>query len=441
MVPSNAAFSVFSFVGFVLVCIPLSFHLQYKNVGACMCMAWTGLACLAFFINSIVWNDNVTNWAPVWCDITSHIVVASSVGIPASSLSIMRQLYHITRRIYTYQTQHRTKTEFYVQLSIGVGLPCLVMILYYIVQTNRFDIYEQIGCYPAAADSLPTFLLLDVWPILLGFISSVYAGLTIRMISKRKSRSRMTIVLRSNENISKAQYWRLMVLCIIQLMCTIPIDSYVVSMSAAGDQVLPYSWDSVHGNFSQVNQIPVEEWQSSAYGSALLETNRWLYVICAFVFFGFFGLGKEARMTYGQLLSIVLRRCGFPGMRGRPHSVGHSSAHDVLHLSFSKAKHNTNATTEFSTSNDDNKAPPRDSTSLLSDHFHDQKEHPAPSERHKSVPNVPPLLFYPAFPDPVWFPYHSDSRRSSSKSHPYGVDSESERRRKSLFNTSRNPSS
>jgi pheromone a factor receptor len=32
-------------------------------------MFWAGLGCLNMFVNSIVWNGNAINWAPVWCDI------------------------------------------------------------------------------------------------------------------------------------------------------------------------------------------------------------------------------------------------------------------------------------------------------------------------------------------------------------------------------------
>ena len=34
-----------------------------------MYMIWTALGCLVHFVDSIVWNGNVVNWAPVWCDI------------------------------------------------------------------------------------------------------------------------------------------------------------------------------------------------------------------------------------------------------------------------------------------------------------------------------------------------------------------------------------
>lgn len=85
---SNQVFTAFSFLGFLLCVIPLPWHLEGKhlyfaslvistncwsvsawNTGTCLYMIWTGLACLNQFINSIVWNGNAVNWAPVWCDI------------------------------------------------------------------------------------------------------------------------------------------------------------------------------------------------------------------------------------------------------------------------------------------------------------------------------------------------------------------------------------
>ncbi|KAG6839154.1 pheromone B alpha 3 receptor, partial [Blastosporella zonata] len=67
--PAYPAFSIFSFIGFILVLIPLPWHLQAWNSGTCLFMIWTAIGCLNAFINSIVWHNNAIDWAPVWCDI------------------------------------------------------------------------------------------------------------------------------------------------------------------------------------------------------------------------------------------------------------------------------------------------------------------------------------------------------------------------------------
>ena len=41
------------------------------NTGTCLYMIWTGLGCLLQCVNSIVWNKNTVNRAPVYCDICS----------------------------------------------------------------------------------------------------------------------------------------------------------------------------------------------------------------------------------------------------------------------------------------------------------------------------------------------------------------------------------
>lgn len=105
-------FPIFSFIGFVLSLIPLSWHLQAWNSGTCYYMMWAAISCLNQFINSVVWSDDALNRAPIWCEICTsafvasynswfrfgtaiRILLASSVGLPAASLCINRRLYQI----------------------------------------------------------------------------------------------------------------------------------------------------------------------------------------------------------------------------------------------------------------------------------------------------------------------------------------------------------
>ena len=67
--PLYPLFPIASFLGFVLVLIPLPWHLQAWNSGTCFYVFWTSLACLNQFINSVVWANDALNRAPVWCDI------------------------------------------------------------------------------------------------------------------------------------------------------------------------------------------------------------------------------------------------------------------------------------------------------------------------------------------------------------------------------------
>ena len=62
-------FPIAAALGFVVVLIPLPWHLEAWNSGTCYYMIWVALACLNQFVNSVVWANDAINKAPVWCDI------------------------------------------------------------------------------------------------------------------------------------------------------------------------------------------------------------------------------------------------------------------------------------------------------------------------------------------------------------------------------------
>jgi pheromone a factor receptor len=83
-----------------------------------------------------------------------------------------------------------------VDLAIGIGIPFLVMMLRryhsnllfslklicatfctdFIVQGHRFDILEEIGCFPFTLNIWPAFVILYMPPLLLGLVSATYSG-------------------------------------------------------------------------------------------------------------------------------------------------------------------------------------------------------------------------------------------------------------------------
>ena len=73
--PTYPLYSVLSFLGFVVVLIPFSWHLQAWNTGTCAYMFWVSLACLIEFVNSLVWAGNLFNPIPVWCDIGNYFFI------------------------------------------------------------------------------------------------------------------------------------------------------------------------------------------------------------------------------------------------------------------------------------------------------------------------------------------------------------------------------
>lgn len=312
MTASTHVFSAFSFLGFILCCIPLYWHLEAWNVGTVAYMTWTGLACLMYFVNSIVWDGNAINWAPVWCDISSRFIIGVVVAIPAASLCINRRLYHIACPTSAMQTKAEKRRNIIVDISICVGIPVLQMILQYIVSGHRFNIFEDIGCFPATYNVTLAYPLVFAWPLVLGLISAVYCVLTILAFMKR--RKQFQDLMSRNRNLTYSRYFRLMLLAGIDLCCTVPLSIYSIYLNTAADPAGVQPWISLsetHYNYSRVIQYPRVLYSQNQDSLVSLELSRWMMVVCAILFFGFFGFADEAKKNYRIAFTSVAKSVGY----------------------------------------------------------------------------------------------------------------------------------
>jgi len=105
----------------VMCAIPFYWHLEAWNTGTCLYMAWTSLGCFIQCINSIIWNHNTINRAPIYSDIVVHFQAGLSVGIPAASLCIYRRLYKIATAKVVMATRSDNRRAAIIDLLIGIG--------------------------------------------------------------------------------------------------------------------------------------------------------------------------------------------------------------------------------------------------------------------------------------------------------------------------------
>jgi pheromone a factor receptor len=261
--PPNELYTAFSFVGFVLCAIPLYWHLEAWNTGTCLYMIWTGLGCLIQGINSIVWNKNLINRAPVYCDISTRIQVALNVAIPACSLCINRRLYKIaTVKVMTTTYTERRRAVIH-DLLIGVGLPILQIIAQYVVSPNRYNIFEDFGPIFAIVLTPPSFILFYAWPVAIGTVSLFYCAMTIYTFYKHQRQFRE--IMSSSQGLSSGRYLRLMALSATEIFGTIPLGTYfIVSCAKAG--VRPWEgWADTHRHYSEVIQVPSIVWKNDPH--------------------------------------------------------------------------------------------------------------------------------------------------------------------------------
>ncbi|THH19065.1 hypothetical protein EUX98_g8848 [Antrodiella citrinella] len=306
--PTFPLFPIFSLLGFILVLTPLPWHLEAWNSSTCYFMLWTALGCLNQFVNSIVWAGNAFNPAPVWCDISTRILIGASVGIPAASLCINRRLYLIARVQAVVVSRAEKQRAVLIDSLICVLFPVVVVILSYIVQGHRFNILEDIGCTTALFNTPLTYILVSWWPLVLGTISAVYCTLSLHAFFKRRTQFNAFLSSKTS-SLSFSRYFRLMALASTELMLTIPLSIFVIYLNATTEAVDPWvSWANTHAGFSRVDQLPASLWRQSHQLVIAQEFARWIYPACALIFFAYFGVADEARRHYSAAFRFVLRK-------------------------------------------------------------------------------------------------------------------------------------
>jgi len=101
-----------------------------------------------------------------------------------------------------------------------------------------------------------------------------------------------------------------MLISTTEILGTIPWATYYIVHNAKLG-VEPYSWTSTHRHYSEVIQVPASIWKNNYDSRSALELFRWSLVLCAFLFFAFFGFAGEARNNYRRMYASIANRIGY----------------------------------------------------------------------------------------------------------------------------------
>jgi pheromone a factor receptor len=135
-------------------------------------------------------------------------------------------------------------------------------------------------------------------------------GLSIRAFARRRAQFKQ--YLSANNNLSSNRYFRLMALGSCDLLLTVPLATWSLYDNVALGDLYPWiSWANTHSHFSRVLQYPRLEWGQNHRLVVAFEATRWSVVVCAFLFFAFFGFADEARKHYRLALNSVAKRMGY----------------------------------------------------------------------------------------------------------------------------------
>ncbi|KAG9045218.1 a-factor receptor [Tulasnella sp. UAMH 9824] len=310
--PAYPTFPVLASIGIVLVLLPAYWHFKSGNIGTILYIVWTFIGNLNYLINSIAWAGNLHNPPWFWCDLSTALIVALNVAVPASSLLITHRLCSIAtiRQVNISKSDsRRTKC---IEISLGMGLPALAVIFRVMVQGHRFDIIENVGCWPSIYVTPVTIPMVFLPPILINLVSMVYASLAIRaFLEQRKQFS--DILQSTNSGLTLNRYFRLMALAATEIICSLPTSIYILVTNVRTGLHPWISWEDTHLNFNRVEFMHFGWFKLYPRSWILINLSRYMLPVGSFLFFIYLGMSGESGAFYCRQLCRLARLLGFAG--------------------------------------------------------------------------------------------------------------------------------
>ncbi|CAE6372428.1 unnamed protein product [Rhizoctonia solani] len=312
------AITISNAIAIVLVLLPISWHWRAKNIGTLLYIGWTVLGNLNWLINTIVWRGTWEELAPRWCDFSSKIIIGQSVGLTAASLCINRKLYNIATIQSVTRSPKSKRINDIVDLCLGILLPIIVMALHYVVQPNRYNIIENIGCWPPSQPTLLTVPMTTIWPIIIGTASFIYCGLSIRAFLSARQQFNQ-VLNNSGSGVNMSRYFRLMALATEEMLFTLPFAIFLLVTNLTRFPVVPWvSWEDTHLDYYKVIKTPWILLRADPMSYNTMMINLWVLPAGGFLFFIWFGLGGEAIASYKNAFWKV---AGLFGIKPKPKTV------------------------------------------------------------------------------------------------------------------------
>ncbi|KAL7412134.1 GPCR fungal pheromone mating factor, partial [Mrakia frigida] len=294
-------FIIYAAVAMVLLLLASPPHFRSANVGAICLVAWCFVGAFGFFVNAIVWWDNVEDHAPVWCDIWTRIHVGLATGIASGCLCINRRLYIISSARRTSVSSKDRRKGLILDLAIGLVPPFFVMAIYYTVQGNRYNLAEGFGCLPAPYINWHAILACYVPALTVGAASFCYGGLSIWNFTSRRLQFQ-SVLQTSGGGLNTSRFIRLVSLSTVEMLVSVPLGSWVISYIVDTSFMPVLSWNDTHADFSMVYIFNADSMLANPTSARGNSVQRWIPVFATFLYFSFFGVQEEALVSYWSAL-------------------------------------------------------------------------------------------------------------------------------------------
>jgi pheromone a factor receptor len=173
-------FRTLTAVSLILCCMPLVWHIRYKNFPAVFLIGWISFFSLSSFVNSFIWPDNDSiqhGWnGKVYCDIQVKLKVAAFAGNLGALAAISRNLARVMSRKTIGESKSERKRALMQDTMLCVGAPIFMTITHYVVQPNRYDLLPIAGCTVTVAQTWPAVFLQFIWSPIMAVVAAFYSS-------------------------------------------------------------------------------------------------------------------------------------------------------------------------------------------------------------------------------------------------------------------------
>lgn len=391
---------IFFVISLVLLILPVWGFVRGRNTPVLFYIAWLFLGNAIHYVDMLVWRGTVVNFAPVYCDIISVLVVMMPIGISCSLLCINILVFKISQS--TTLIVHHTKRRVIIDSLICVGVPFLFAGLHVFVQNKRFVIVEDVGCMPSTDHGVPSLFIYYLPPsIICCCVTSIFCVRSVINFYRTRYRTNSLLPEHAQHAVPFNRYIRLILLCTTSFLL---IAAFLISMLVKNLQVGFFdtaSWASSTWDFQRIEVVSRVDLDKLPHRKTIVLLEILPLPILAFHFFFFFGIGSEAMRNYRHAFSTPgeLMR-GFRSRKTNTEEDTQMSEVGTYHLHGPQLRLQPPSSQQESQPLERPQSPKR------------------PSPVAFTIPVPPPLLIPPPFFPRRSFLLVNDNRRYSSTSNP-----------------------
>ncbi|KAK9466015.1 pheromone A receptor-domain-containing protein [Lipomyces arxii] len=305
----NAPLLVCSIISLLLSIAPLLWNFRQRNLAAILFIIYVIIGNICIIMNASVFGgpNVMTYWdGKIYCDIISRVQQVCSNGVAVSLAVVARTLAGIlSRKVLLTHSPSDRRREIVIQLALCIGIPLVLLSLYYIYQPYRYMLIQFSGCLAAYDDSWVAFILFIIWQPVFALITSIYSGLTVYRYFRRRQEFRQ-ILQSSQSGLTVSRFARLLFFCVSMVVVELPLSLYNLIRNVENG-VHAFHWNVTHNEqkWSVIPRIPMTYTRPDMY----------FYLICSIMLFVYFGFGVDARTVYIDWMVKLGFRKVFPNSK------------------------------------------------------------------------------------------------------------------------------